>query len=165
MDCGGASRSIYQLCRLTTTFPSKVRTGIATEGDVVGFTYGYNASALNVVHAAGFDFRRYKQATVQTATEMLTKVYSKIFKATMELAQPFQLLMLRCLPISGGIFAGRLKPDFPRMTTTAMMTAFAYLSDGEQSQFFNTVTSVELCLFDSTEVQGMFKKIPHEERK
>ena len=83
---------------------------INKEGDVAYHRYGYPTSK-HVIHAVGFDFRTYAQRelgdlalTAEVARDLLAGLYGKI----LELAAKHGRKKLRLVPISSGIFAGRV---------------------------------------------------------
>lgn len=152
-EAGGASGAIYAFVNILKdkAFPPDVVSAIKREGDVHYHRYGYPKSK-HVLHAVSVDFRR-GTATVDEAVQTLSAIYEN----TMRKAARIGRKALRIPPIAAGIYAGHLAPSMPHVTATAFGLGLQRVQDDPDFALFAAeVESVEICIYEQSEVRGFF---------
>ena len=93
------------------------------------------------LHVVGPDFSQ-RRCSEDEALGELTQAYAAALR---EFARA-RLGGLRLLPISGGIFAGNLKPQLPSLTAGALRAAFDALP--ERDQHAVSMARLDMCIFE-----------------
>jgi hypothetical protein len=108
-------------------------------GDAFPHSYQYKMVVLDVIHAVGPDFRVLPKGEATyprgLARAQLATVYGNVLRAFLDLYEDtcHAVRHLRLVPISGGIFAGGLLSDIPRLTFEALGDAIMSLSDTQRA--------------------------------
>ncbi len=155
---GGASGAIYSFLDISDTFPIAVRKAVRNVGDA--YWHKYKVSRKNgeeifhCCHAVGPNFSEMLQTPSESeAIIALTRVYKNIFREFIR----SRLSKLRMLPVSGGIFAGKLRESIPYITFVAISQAILQLRKSEVAYLHLTVKSIEMCIYEEYEFAS-FKK-------
>jgi hypothetical protein len=139
---GGFSRELYRRVGIlgAEAFPREVVENVKKVGDAFCHTYQSGRDALDVIHAVGPDFRMLPKGEATyprgLARAQLAAVYGSVLRAHLESTRR-TVRCLRLVPVSGGIFAGSLLPDIPRLTFEAMGDAIMSLSDPQRQALRN----------------------------
>ena len=116
-------------------FPREVVENVKEVGDAFPHSYQYKMVVLDVIHAVGPDFRVLPKGEATyprgIARAQLATVYGNVLRAFLDVYEDtcHAVRHLRLVPISGGIFAGGLLSDIPRLTFEALGDAILPLSD------------------------------------
>ena len=153
----GESKEIYSFLGISAdeSFHNSVQTAITepTQAKYRQYLRGssWHQEALHTIHAVGPNFAGPNFAggrhTWNQAAGLLAQTYANVLT---QFAQHTNVPYLRLLPISGGQFAGRLKPWFPELTRAALARGFAMLSPGDRRDITENRT-VLMCVRDATE--------------
>ena len=119
------------------SFPAPVRQAIRAPLQAKLQYYGVRAC----LHVVGPDFSQ-RRCSEDEALGELTQAYAAALR---EFARA-RLGGLRLLPISGGIFAGNLKPQLPSLTAGALRAAFDALP--ERDQHAVSMARLDMCIFE-----------------
>ena len=136
---GGAAGQIYRWLEISEqdSFPAPVRQAIRAPLQAKLQYYGVRAC----LHVVGPDFSQ-RRCSEDEALGELTQAYAAALR---EFARA-RLGGLRLLPISGGIFAGNLKPQLPSLTAGALRAAFDALP--ERDQHAVSMARLDMCIFE-----------------
>lgn len=167
----GASGAIYEFLgiRDDDEFPEPVRAAIRDVCDAHWHTYaaptgdddGCAPRELNCCHVVGPNFNAMfpplpfpgedgvvddPQRAEHEAEGLakLTLVYANVLR---EFARS-KLPRLRLLPVSGGIFAGKLRDAMPALTFRALRAAADQLGDADAAAVAAAADGVEMCIFE-----------------
>jgi hypothetical protein len=138
---GGFSKEIYRRVGISgnKAFPRGVVENVKEVGDAFPHSYQYKMVVLDVIHAVGPDFRVLPKGEATyprgLARAQLATVYGNVLKAFLDVYEDtcHAVRHLRLVPISGGIFAGGLLSDIPRLTFEALGDAIMSLSDTQRA--------------------------------
>jgi hypothetical protein len=147
-QAGAASGSIYAFLALKD-FPVEVTAGVKKTGDAVLHRYSVNERDQYVIHTVGEDFRSGVFSS-DAALSSLAKAYFNVLKQfALHVIRlpPTDKLVLRLLPISGGVFAANFGTDMHHLTFAALSTAYESLDDGTLEALDQHVENVEMCIF------------------
>lgn len=149
-NAGGASGAIYRFLGIANdaTFPPDV---VATlrGGKIAYKRYGY-PDAFHVIHVVGPDFKNAPDGLVeQEAIDQLASVYLDILTA----ARIHGRQLLRILPVSSGIYAGRFRPQMPNITVAALLAAFELFERANPAHAKELAPHgdrrIQLCIYDA----------------
>ena len=149
-SAGGAAGAIYRFLGIAEndTFPPDVVSSLNAIGDACYKRYGH-PQALHVIHVIGPDFKKMSM-TRDEAVEELTAAYCNVLKQAASQGRR----LLRLVPISSGIYAGPFKAEMAEITAEALLAGFEKLEPAQQASLApHEGRSVELCLFDPSEVK------------
>ena len=120
-------------------FPREVVENVKEVGDAFPHSYQYKMIVLDVIHAVGPDFRVLPKGEATyprgLARAQLATVYGNVLRAFLDVYEDtcHAVRHLCLVPISGGIFAGGLLSDIPRLTFEALGDAIMSLSDTQRA--------------------------------
>ncbi|KAJ1452625.1 hypothetical protein M885DRAFT_526184 [Pelagophyceae sp. CCMP2097] len=145
---GAASGSIYTLIGLSEApfFPAAVSSAITKPGDAKLHDYG----AAVVIHVVGEDFRGGQGQADIDALRKLAAAYSNVLKEV-QFADG-ERLVLRLLPISGGVFSAHYANDMHHLTFAALDLAFAGLN-ATSRRAVEKLEAIEMCIFLEKELE------------
>lgn len=144
---GAASKAIYDYLNIVS-FPSHVRNGAH-----VTFARFASYSKCHVVHVVGPDFRQPEYVSVEDCERALVTTYMNVFSEVRrcKFENP-DLVSVRLLPVSGGVFSGRFAEELPRLTWKTMQDAFSLSSPSVKRALSSLDISV--CVFLETELNA-----------
>jgi len=154
---GGAAGAIYRFLGIAAdaSFPPDVVHGINAEAEATHHVYSTQHGLLHVIHVVGPDFRsRTERCTREEAVALLARAYAAVLALAATAAA--ECTILRLLPISSGIFAGRFKPQMAALTADALLGGYALLANEQPNLLpalppFAANRALELCLFNPSE--------------
>ena len=137
---GGFSKEIYRRVGISgdKAFPREVVENVKKVGDAFPHGYRYERGVLDVIHTVGPDFRVLPKGEATyprgLARSQLATVYGNVLRAYLDVHEDTYRTVrrLRLVPISGGVFAGSLLPDIPRLTFEALGDAIMSLSEEQR---------------------------------
>lgn len=145
-QAGGASGAIYRFLGIgeDDSFVPQVRSSIHKEGDAKFASYGEK----HCIHVVGPNFNDSyaKEQDYEWATAALSFAYENVFREFANCDHP----VLRILPISGSIFAGKWRPRIPELTLDAWTQAATRLTPEELASV--TSRRIELCVYETAEL-------------
>jgi len=152
-QAGGASGAIYKKLGISEAggFGPDVTDGITETSDAKSVFY---QDHFDVIHVAAPKLAEVENQAA--ACKKLIASYTNVFKAFASNAETRNLVELRMLPISGGIFAGGYLADLPTMTATAVDQALSDLSGDPVIDILQR-TKVKMCIYNEVEVDD-YKK-------
>ena len=119
-------------------FPREVVENVKKVGDAFPHGYRYERGVLDVIHTVGPDFRVLPKGEATyprgLARSQLATAYGNVLRAYLDVHEDTYRTVrrLRLVPISGGVFAGSLLPDIPRLTFEALGDAIMSLSNTQR---------------------------------
>lgn len=185
---GGASGAIYSFLgiRDDDAFPEPVRAAVCAVGDAYWHTYlvpradGEDGDDIRqCCHVVGPNFCTMfpspppgrgdtssapppdpdRAAHEAEGLAVLTHVYANVLRQFARSGLP----RLRLLPVSGGIFAGKLRDAIPQLTFAALAQAVTELDDAELAHVLDAASAesfadgggaLELCIFEETQLES-----------
>jgi hypothetical protein len=159
---GGASGEIYHYIGISKDiqFPRAVRNEVKMVGDAYWHTY---KGVFQCCHVVGPNFSTMTpEPSEKTALEVLTVVYTNIFRQFFR----SNLLYLRLLPVSGGIYSGKFEKKMPTLTFMAIIQAVQKLKKNEYEYLMNAIahsqktglSAIEMCIFEENQLKD-FQKV------
>lgn len=154
-DAGGAAGAIYRYLGINENadFPPDVIAQLRKDANHATYKrYGY-PDAKHVIHVIGPDFKA-QDVSRDAAVAQLTTAYIGVLRIACE--QPRQLL--RLVPISSGIYAGRFREQMPEITAQALLAAFEELEASQPALLRQLAPAegrrIEMCVFDPREASA-----------
>eukprot|EP00658_Telonema_sp_P-2_P072630 TRINITY_DN61759_c0_g1_i1.p1 TRINITY_DN61759_c0_g1~~TRINITY_DN61759_c0_g1_i1.p1 ORF type:complete len:499 (+),score=109.17 TRINITY_DN61759_c0_g1_i1:99-1595(+) len=151
-SAGGAAGAIYDFLGIAEDerFPQDVIDSVTKPGDAKIHVYSFpNSSQFAAcIHVVGPDFRQddLVEATFEAAVSLLSCVYANVLK---EFGSVGGIGILRVLPVSGGIFAGKFQEDIARLTAFAFDFGLQKLAPEELACLEGR--QVEMCIFEEAQ--------------
>ena len=154
---GGCSGAIYKFLGIQAKakFEPDVVSAITAPTHAKYKVYG--GGTKHAIHAVGPDFNE-EECTPEQAIERLATTYANVLKQFAETQE--HVVNLRLLPISGGIFAGKFKPELAELTFNALTMAFKKISNNHKKS--DVVTKIKtsklyMCIFEEKELEDFNK--------
>ena len=152
-DAGGAAGAIYRFLGIddNTAFPPDVVSELNSDDNRAAYKrYGF-PDATHVIHVIGPDFKVQEDASRDEAVSQLARAYAGVLRIACQ--QPRQLL--RLVPISSGIYAGKFRDEMPHITAEALLAAFEDLEASKPELLKQLAPAegrqIEMCIFNPTE--------------
>lgn len=146
---GAASGAIYNWLGLKGRFPDDVRNSIFDECDAKFHNY----NGKKVIHVVGPDFRVGTWSERAAAVEL-----SRAYRNVLHEFVLSEATTLRILPISSGVFSGKLYDQMPPLTQEALSMAFEQLHTFDKEYVLDKNKNIELCIFMDRE-WDMYTKV------
>jgi len=156
---GGASGAIYKLLGKAyhnKPTPPEVRVQNITEGKAGYWRYG---NKHHVIHTVGPNFSTTHRRIVdaEQTKPLIARAYVSVVSTWLR-NKTLRGTTLRLIPISGSIFAGRFKPQMPRIQTELLTQPFVAMLEDEMEKSMDDIVTqinihgrIEFCLFKTQE--------------